>query len=129
MDEVEWLKSRLEHLETAILAQGPGRVESLGRPISRRGRSAKDTQASDARAQDYLSARDVADEGAAEPQSTALEAAHEAPWIHDELTGPGGVSAGGNALDLDNPAASDRMQSSLEAASDSEEASNQGSRE
>ena len=42
MDEVEWLKTRLEHLESTILAQGPSTCESLGRPTSRRGRSGKE---------------------------------------------------------------------------------------
>ncbi len=42
MDEVDWLKSRLEHLESTIVAQGHGKGESQGRPVSRRGCSAKD---------------------------------------------------------------------------------------
>ncbi len=48
MDEVDWLKSRLEHLETSIVSQGQGsRGELQGRPVSRRGRSGKGGSASE----------------------------------------------------------------------------------
>ena len=80
------MNSRLEHLETTILAQGPSKGESLGRPMSRRGRSAKETQASDAGAQDYSSAQKAAEEGEVQPQITVPRAVHGAPETHDELT-------------------------------------------
>ena len=48
MDEVDWLKSRLEHLESTIVSQGPGsRGEPQGRPVSRRGRSGRGGSASE----------------------------------------------------------------------------------
>ena len=48
MDEVDWLKSRLEHLETSIVSQSQGsRGEPQGRPVSRRGRSGKGGSASE----------------------------------------------------------------------------------
>ena len=122
MDEVDWLKSRLEHLETTILAQGPGKGESLGRPMSRRGRSAKETQASDAGAQDYSRSQKAAEEGEVQPQITVPRAVHEGTETHDELTGPADMSAGGDTLSLDDHAASDSLQLSMEAAYDSEEA-------
>ena len=122
MDEVDWLKSRLEHLETTILAQGPSKGESLGRPMSRRGRSAKETQASDAGAQNNSSAQRAAEEGVVEPQNTALRTAHGIPGSHDELTGPAGMSAGGHTLSLDEHAASESLRIDIEAALDSEEA-------
>ena len=122
MDEVDWLKSRLEHLETTILAQGPSKGESLGRPMSRRGRSAKETQASDAGAQAYSGAQEAAEEGVVEPQITAVRAAYEAPEVHDELSGPAGMSAGGDTLSLDDPSASESLRIDIEAAFESEEA-------
>ena len=57
MDEVDWLKSRLEHLETTIVSQGLGsRGEPQGRPMSRRGRLENGSSVSDA--SDQVSARD-----------------------------------------------------------------------
>ena len=42
MDEVDWLKSRLEHLESNIGSQGLGsKSEPQRRPASRRGRSGR----------------------------------------------------------------------------------------
>ena len=122
MDEVDWLKSRLEHLETTILAQGPSKGESLGRPMSRRGRSAKEMQASDAGAQDYSSAQKAAEEGEVQPQITVPRAVHGAPETHDELTGPADMSAGGDTLSLDDHSASESLRIDMDAALDSEEA-------
>ena len=48
MDEVDWLKSRLEHLESNIVSQSLGsRGDPQGRPVSRRGRSGKGGSASE----------------------------------------------------------------------------------
>ena len=98
MDEVDWL--------------------SLGRPMSRRGRSAKETQASDAGAQDYSRSQKAAEEGEVQPQITVPRAVHEGTETHDELTGPADMSAGGDTLSLDDHAASDSLQLSMEAAAD-----------